>query len=148
MAFNYPIAIPYIILASVFVAIAIFLAVFTWILKHRDESAKIPYVVTVFGLLAICLCLMIIPVDIFNVSKQSDPMKHAAIIKWIYYGSYLTLLVFAFVLIPFAYFFYEEADEEVCVPHHRMASLVFLLPFFVFVFAVEKRFQMFVCVKH
>jgi len=112
MAFNYPIAIPYIILASVFVAIAIFLAVFTWVLKHRDESAKIPYVVTVFGLLAICLCLMIIPVDIFNVSKQSDPMKHAAIIKWIYYGSYLTLLVFAFVLIPFAYFFYEEADEE------------------------------------
>ena len=113
MAFNYPIAIPYIIFGSVLVFLTIALSIFTWVLKHREESAKIPVIVTIFGLLAIALCLIIIPVDIFNVSQQFNPLIHASTIKWIYYGSYLTLLVFAFVLIPFAYFFYEEADEDV-----------------------------------
>jgi LMBR1 domain-containing protein 1 len=113
MSFNYPIAIPWIIFGVIVVATTIFLTIVTLVLKYREEKAKIPVLVTILGLLAICFCLFLIPVDIFNVSQQEDPTRHSVIIKWVYYGSYLTLLIFAFVLIPFAYFFFEEGDEEV-----------------------------------
>ena len=62
-------------------------------------------------------CFLCAAVDIYIVSSglnsdgsQSDPdrtHKAALAIQSVYYGLYILLLVFAFLLLPFTYFYFE-----------------------------------------
>jgi LMBR1 domain-containing protein 1 len=122
MEFTYPAAIPWVIFALVVLAIIACSTVFVWCFKDSKEWALVPSLVTISGLSIILLCSFLIPVDIFTVSQTENPTVYALAVRVLYYISYLTLLVFAFALIPFAYFFYEEDDTDV----RRMTMLLII----------------------
>ncbi|EGG17676.1 LMBR1-like conserved region-containing protein [Cavenderia fasciculata] len=117
-----PIAIGY---ASFGVCIVVILALNYLIVKYysdKHEAEKLTTVVAVLGLTITLLCLFIIPVDILNVSTMSDQGGNVTLstsdinfrndsIRIIYYVLYALILGFALVLIPFAYFYFEEYDE-------------------------------------
>eukprot|EP00033_Pygsuia_biforma_P000852 GCRY01000990.1.p1 GENE.GCRY01000990.1~~GCRY01000990.1.p1 ORF type:complete len:517 (-),score=105.51 GCRY01000990.1:486-2036(-) len=90
----------------------------------KHESEKLTTFVTVISLMVTLVLLMLIPVDIFAVSQTRDSdgnqrMSDSAIddqshsVKIMYYIVLCVIAVFCFVVIPFAYFFYEEMDEDV-----------------------------------
>ena len=78
------------------------------------------------GIIVVLLVTALIPVDIFLVAfmKTSDGhfkdwaetnATRAELengVLYAYYALWLCVLLFVFIFLPFAYFFYEEADEE------------------------------------
>ncbi|GAM17934.1 hypothetical protein SAMD00019534_011090 [Acytostelium subglobosum LB1] len=88
--------------------------------KHQSE--KFTTIVSIIGLTTALLCVMIIPVDILNVSTMSNSLGNITIsqndidqrnlsLRIFYYAFYGFTLLFALVMMPFAYFYYEEEDE-------------------------------------
>eukprot|EP00667_Euglena_gracilis_P006477 EG_transcript_6534 len=79
------------------------------------SRAAFPTAVAVLGL-ALCLwCLLLIPIDIVNINHQGnwgDYHLNTQLVKYMYYGCYGSLLLVAFILIPFAYFYHEEERME------------------------------------
>ncbi|KAL0476888.1 lysosomal cobalamin transporter [Acrasis kona] len=112
MEFKYPPWIPYVILSGVVVFTISMSFVVTWLFKSFRHKAKLPLFVSALGVSAILFSVSVIPVDIFMISQTEDPSTHGQAIRIVYYSSYLTLFVFAFTLIPFAYFYYEEGSDE------------------------------------
>eukprot|EP01028_Stygiella_incarcerata_P009054 TRINITY_DN4140_c3_g1_i1.p1 TRINITY_DN4140_c3_g1~~TRINITY_DN4140_c3_g1_i1.p1 ORF type:complete len:509 (-),score=102.92 TRINITY_DN4140_c3_g1_i1:254-1780(-) len=96
----------------VFAAIIFGCIVFVWYYADPYETSPLTKVIAVLGLLCVLLSLAIVPLDIYNVSHTDDPTKNADGIKGLYYTSIMVLLVFSFVLIPFAYFYYEEYEPD------------------------------------
>jgi len=110
-------------------AIAILLSiVFAWTYvryyQHRREREAGPTVISILALVVTLLTTALIPVDIFLVSSfkstdgtfndwASSDIRHTILsaITNAYYGMYGTICVFAFFLMPMAYFFFEEKDE-------------------------------------
>jgi len=109
--YKYPIWIPWVICASVFVVIVLVSTISVCIFQHKREKSLITVVTTVLGLSVVMFCLFVIPVDIFNVSHTYDPTQNSMALKILYYSSYLLLLMFGTCFLPFAYFWYEEGPE-------------------------------------
>ncbi|EFA86778.1 LMBR1-like conserved region-containing protein [Heterostelium album PN500] len=80
--------------------IKILLSLKYWSDKH--ESERLTTFVTVTGLTLTLMCVMLIPVDILNVSTMSNSSV-----------MYACILAFALIIIPFTYFYYEEDDYDV-----------------------------------
>lgn len=104
----------------IFAAVVLGITAFCWLITRRyvdkQESEWLPTIVTVAGLTVVLLCVFLIPVDIYNVSTDDSPedkRSRSESIKILYYTLYGLILVFSFGLIPFAYFYYEEEDENV-----------------------------------
>lgn len=91
----------------------------------RDKEMLVT--VVVIGAMLVCLCTVaLLPVDIALVSSTNDP--HTGLrrdwasqekvnsiiagIKGVYYASYSLVVAFCFVVIPWAYFYYEEFEED------------------------------------
>eukprot|EP01133_Synstelium_polycarpum_P013901 gene13901-16401_t len=83
--------------------------------SDKHEAEKLTTIVTVLGLTIMMCAVLIIPVDILNVStmsnkngtfviSQDDIDNRNTSMRIIYYA-------FSLIIIPFAYFFYEENDE-------------------------------------
>lgn len=109
---SYPVWIPYTILGGVAATILVSSFIISFLFKNPKHKAKLPLFVSSLGVSAVLFCVCIIPVDIFTISQTVDPTVHGRVIRILYYAGYLTLFVFAFTLIPFAYFYYEEGHEE------------------------------------
>ena len=81
----------------------------------RRESSALTSFISTMAVSITLLCVMLIPVDIYIVSSdlntdgsQSDPGltdRSANALQSVYYGLYILLLVFAFILLPFTYFY-------------------------------------------
>jgi len=88
--------------------------------QDKREAEPLPTLVTVMGLALVLFCVFLIPVDIYSVSTSTDvspeDMKTRTDgIRIMYYILYSLILAFAFGIIPFAYFYYEEDDEQVTI---------------------------------
>jgi LMBR1 domain-containing protein 1 len=97
-----------------FAIIILVLLVFCFLIVRyytdRHEAETLPTIVTTAALTLSLLALFLIPVDILNVSLGAGKDHE---VKMLYYILYGCILGFAFVIIPFSYFYYEEFDEDV-----------------------------------
>lgn len=120
------IAIAWIIFGAVILGLLLFSFGVVRYYQDKRESELLPTIVTVLGLTLTLLCVFLIPVDIYNASSSAnskgDPLlTHEQIIargntlRTIYYILYGLVLGFSFAVIPFAYFYYEEHDENVTI---------------------------------
>jgi LMBR1 domain-containing protein 1 len=109
-------AIPVIAFGAVVLGV---LALCFLVVRHytdKDETEPLPFWVAILGLALPLFSLLLIPLDIYNVSMTDDAvMDRAEGIKIAYQSIYLVTLVFMFGLIPFAYFYYESEDEDVTI---------------------------------
>ncbi|ELU03583.1 hypothetical protein CAPTEDRAFT_186135 [Capitella teleta] len=78
------------------------------------------------GLSVALLTSALLPVDIFLVSFMKDNTGHfkewakdeamrefiSQGVQYAYFALYLLVVLFVFLILPFAYFFYEEGDEQ------------------------------------
>ncbi|KAG2208519.1 hypothetical protein INT47_010215 [Mucor saturninus] len=99
---------------------------FTRYFQNKYETEFFATVVTILALGLVFSTLCLLPVDIFLVSSTVDVSKGIKK-EWateqviqrmtftmsiVYYVCYGLITVFSFILIPFAYFFYEEFGED------------------------------------
>jgi len=120
-----PVPLAWIIFGGVILGVLFFCWVIVRYYQDKHEAEWFPTLVSVLGLALTLLCVFLIPLDIYSVSSTSDPNtgerlideatieQRSRAIKVIYYILYSSVLAFAFGIIPFAYFYYEEADENV-----------------------------------
>ncbi|GAM27047.1 hypothetical protein SAMD00019534_102220 [Acytostelium subglobosum LB1] len=94
--------------------------------SDRHQSETLTTVVTVIALSITLLCVLVIPVDILNVSTMSNAAGNHTInqhdidqrnlsIAVTYYILYSLIILFALIIIPFVYFYYEEDDVDVSI---------------------------------
>jgi len=118
------IAIAWIIFVAVIFVVLLFSLLIVKYYSDKKEAQLGTTVVAVVGLSLTLLCVLLIPVDIYNASSSSDSHGKALLtpeqiqqrgeaIKIVYYVLYGCILVFAFAVIPFSYFYFEEDDEKV-----------------------------------
>jgi len=110
----------WILFAHVILGIIAFCYLIVRYYQDKRESEAIPTIVTVAGLTLVLLSVFIIPVDIYSVSTSSgisveEMQQRSNAIKIMYYILYAFILAFAFGVIPFAYFFFEEDDEKATI---------------------------------
>jgi LMBR1 domain-containing protein 1 len=106
------IALAWIIFAGV---VAFILLLNTIIVKYyvsRYDSEAFPQIVAVIALSLILMCVLLIPVDIYTVGTPLPDLSVKHFVGLAYIILYSAVLVTSFVLIPFAYFFYEAYDPE------------------------------------
>mmetsp|Transcript_5767 Transcript_5767/g.8057 ORF Transcript_5767/g.8057 Transcript_5767/m.8057 type:complete len:521 (+) Transcript_5767:119-1681(+) len=121
----------------IFAAAILGLLLFSWFIvryyQDSREAEALPTWIATLGLLLALLCVFLIPVDIYSVSitvdSDGNQIENPDLIKSrgdniavIYYFLYSCVLAFAFGFIPFAYFYYEEADENVSVKERVWAG--------------------------
>ncbi|KYQ89234.1 LMBR1-like conserved region-containing protein [Tieghemostelium lacteum] len=127
--------------------VILILVVFNYIVvkyySDKHESEKITTVISIIGLTLALLCVMIIPVDILNVStisnssgnvtmSQNDIDNRGQSIRIVYYVLYAAIMLCALILIPFAYFYYEEYDENVSAASRTAGACKFTAFFVAF----------------
>ena len=93
----------------------LFLLFSTYIDRHENNA--LTSFISTLAVSITLLCVMLIPVDIYIVSSgldhngaQTDPAltkRSADALQSVYYALYILLLVFAFILLPFTYFYFE-----------------------------------------
>lgn len=116
---------------AAFAIVVLVIIVFCFlVVRHytdRHEAEALPTVITTAAMSLSLLALFLMPVDIYSVSNHADA---GAEVKTLYYILYMSILIFAFVLIPFSYFYYEEFDEDVTIKQRIFGGLkytIFLL---------------------
>ncbi|KAI9476205.1 MAG: hypothetical protein EXX96DRAFT_576195 [Benjaminiella poitrasii] len=122
-----------IVTASLFV----FSFVFTRYFQNKQESEFFATLVTILALGLVFSTLILLPVDIFLVSSTVDQTtgikKEWATLEAVemmtmtmkiaYYVCYGLITLFSFFLIPFAYFYYEEYDDEESLKDRILTAL-------------------------
>jgi len=117
------IALAWVIFAAFLLGLILFCYMIVKYYQDRAEAELLPTVATILGLTVTLLCVFLIPVDIYNISSTQDGDGQVMLspseiesrsnsVKIIYYILYACILALAFGIIPFAYFYYEEADED------------------------------------
>jgi len=111
----------------------------------RETSAFVSLICTL-GIAITLLCVLLIPVDIYVVSSslnadgsQSDPgltSRTADAIQSLYYAMYVLLVVWAFFLLPFCYFFFEEESEDGRLGPRIWTALKYSIGFILFFFVL------------
>ncbi|KAI9360639.1 hypothetical protein BD770DRAFT_341643 [Pilaira anomala] len=112
--------------------------------KYETEFFATLVTILALGLVFSTLCLL--PLDIFLVSSTVDPLKGikkpwatTSVLESmtytttiVYYACYGLITLFSFTLIPFAYFFYEEYDEDQSIKDRVLGAFKYTL-FFVII---------------
>lgn len=111
------------------ICVFILSALFTRYYQNKNETEFFATIITILSFGLIFSTLVLLPVDIFLVSTTVDPdsglkkdwatptvVEHMTqSIQYVYYACYGLITFFSFALIPFAYFYYEEYDEDECI---------------------------------
>lgn len=129
-------AIPHAVLAGSwipFVVVVVLAFIFSWIyirlFQHHELSEVSSTLASIFGLFITLLTTALVPVDVFLVSymKNSDgTFKNWAAdnatrssiedtVTYTYYALYGLVGFFAFLILPFMYFYFEEKDDDLDV---------------------------------
>eukprot|EP00771_Trimastix_marina_P001225 gnl/Trimastix_PCT/2279.p2 GENE.gnl/Trimastix_PCT/2279~~gnl/Trimastix_PCT/2279.p2 ORF type:complete len:519 (+),score=141.55 gnl/Trimastix_PCT/2279:80-1636(+) len=126
--------------------IAVIILVNICLVRHysdQEEREKLPTIITVLALTVAFLCVFLIPVDVWNVSTTTKDgvlapgitiqmaQTRGTIIKVLYYVLYCLLFIFGFVLIPFAYFWYEEDDLDITFGRRFLGALKYSVFFLI-----------------
>eukprot|EP00823_Brevimastigomonas_motovehiculus_P003905 TRINITY_DN2472_c1_g1_i1.p1 TRINITY_DN2472_c1_g1~~TRINITY_DN2472_c1_g1_i1.p1 ORF type:complete len:582 (+),score=128.69 TRINITY_DN2472_c1_g1_i1:67-1812(+) len=109
----------------ILLAVAVTLIVSYFIVRYYEDSTDSHCVTTFASMSAIAIslfCALLIPVDIYTVSSQLNSdgthvhpteVSHASdSMKYLYYAMYALMFLFAFFLMPYAYFYFEEGIES------------------------------------
>ncbi|KAI8065024.1 hypothetical protein BDF21DRAFT_346581, partial [Thamnidium elegans] len=129
---------------------------FTRYFQNKYETEFFATLVTILALGLIFSTLCLLPVDIFLVSSTVDASKGikkawatAQVIETmtfttsvVYYVCYGLITLFSFILIPFAYFFYEEYDEDQSIKDRIFGALKYTM-FFVMISFLLSMFGLF-----
>ncbi|RHZ75069.1 hypothetical protein Glove_217g23 [Diversispora epigaea] len=125
----------------------IFSIIFTKYYQDKRDSELLATVVTI-GALTLCLStIALFPVDIFLVSSTTNSetgLKHSwatkdvvesivGEIKSVYYAMYGLIALFCGILIPFAYFYFEELEEDETSRQRFMGALKYTIFFIAFI---------------
>eukprot|EP01121_Diplochlamys_sp_Union-15-3_P002660 TRINITY_DN1238_c0_g1_i5.p1 TRINITY_DN1238_c0_g1~~TRINITY_DN1238_c0_g1_i5.p1 ORF type:complete len:501 (+),score=40.51 TRINITY_DN1238_c0_g1_i5:63-1565(+) len=105
------IAVPWLIFIGVVVGVVILNLILVKCYTHSQKGEAFTTIASVFSLSLTLLTVFMIPVDIFSVTHSSSAGPFQAV-KIIYYALYGGVLLFAFIIMPVAYFFYESYDPE------------------------------------
>ncbi|KAI7869394.1 hypothetical protein BDF14DRAFT_1784551 [Spinellus fusiger] len=141
---------------GVSIAFFAFSTLFTRYYQHKHESERLATMVTMIALGLIFSTLGLLPVDIFLVSStvdQNTGLKYAwatpeivqemmVTVQTMYYVCYGLVGVFSFLCIPFAYFYFEEYEENQS-QQERIASAVKYTSFFLVISLVLLVFGLF-----
>eukprot|EP00762_Andalucia_godoyi_P006339 ANDGO_05873.mRNA.1 putative lysosomal cobalamin transporter len=118
---------------SVFAVILVFVSIgsyfFVRYMSDKYESQRLTTAVSTLTLICEFLALCIIPVDIYNVSSGDWSESSASAVKNMYYAAYITLFVFEFFLIPFAYFYFEEESEGMTTSEKICSAMKYTVVF-------------------
>jgi len=124
------------------VLIIAFSVIFTKYFQDKHDTEWLPTVVTITGLIFVLCCLALVPVDIFVVSstldsKTGERQEWAAnqttvdnlvnSITIVYYVLYSIMLAYCFIVIPFAYFFFEEYEDEITFGRRALGALKYTI---------------------
>ncbi|CDS05322.1 hypothetical protein LRAMOSA07851 [Lichtheimia ramosa] len=134
---------------------------FTRYYQHKRESEPFATIVTILALTLVLATLALVPIDIFLVSSTVDSdtgMKKSwadpdtifwmtLTVQIVYYVCYGLIALFIFFLIPFAYFYYEEYDEDQ-TRQQRVSSALRYTSFFVAISVLLFLFGLFVKPSH
>ncbi|CAO0799628.1 unnamed protein product [Mucor circinelloides] len=110
---------------------------FTRYFQNKYESEFFATFITILALGLVFSTLALLPVDIFLVSSTIDQTKGlkkdwatpdaietmTLTMSIVYYVCYGLITLFSFLLIPFAYFFYEEYDDEESIKDRIWSAL-------------------------
>jgi LMBR1 domain-containing protein 1 len=121
-----PVSAAWIIFSIVILLVILFCYIVVKYYEDKHEAELLPTIVTVIGLSLTMFCIFLIPLDIYSVSSSVNSSGDSIInpevlklrgdvIRVLYYILYTSILVFAFIIIPFAYFYYEENDDRVTI---------------------------------
>ncbi|CEP14813.1 hypothetical protein [Parasitella parasitica] len=145
---------------TIYGIVAIFLFLFslgfTRYFQNKYESEFFATCTTILALGLVFSTLTLLPVDIFLVSSTIDQAKGLKkgwatadaietmklTMSIVYYVCYGLITFFSFLLIPFAYFFYEEIDEEETISD-RIGSAAKYTSFFVVISVLLFAFGLF-----
>ncbi|CAG8689154.1 9782_t:CDS:10 [Funneliformis caledonium] len=120
---------------------------FTRYYQDKHDSERLATIVAICSL-ALCLSTVaLFPVDIFLVSSTVDlstGLKHEWAtkevvegivhnLKFVYYGTYGFIAIFCAFIIPFAYFYFEELEEDQTNSQRVTAALKYTAFFVAFV---------------
>ncbi|CAG8614257.1 11136_t:CDS:10 [Funneliformis mosseae] len=129
------------------VVLFIFSIAFTRYYQDKHDSERLATIVAICSL-ALCLSTVaLFPVDIFLVSSTVDlstGLKHEWAtkevvegivhnLKFVYYGTYGLIAIFCAFIIPFAYFYFEELEEDQTNSQRVTAALKYTAFFVAFV---------------
>ncbi|KAI8997686.1 hypothetical protein BDB01DRAFT_771978 [Pilobolus umbonatus] len=140
-----------IIVACVFILSALFTRYF----QNKHETELFATIITVLSFGLVFSTLALLPVEIFLVSSSVDQergvkkdwatpatIEHmTATIKLVYFVCYGLITLFSFALIPFAYFYYEEYDEDESIAERiwgalKYTSFFIIISFLLIIFAL------------
>ncbi|KAK5578392.1 hypothetical protein RB653_008062 [Dictyostelium firmibasis] len=138
----FPISVGWIVFAGVILALIALNFIVVKYYSDKHESGKITTIISVIGLTLTLLCVMLIPVDILNVSTMSNSdgtqisadsiSQRTEGVKMLYYILYGSILGVSLILIPFAYFYHEEYDENIPTCSRVYAGCKFTIFFILF----------------
>ncbi|KAL9980898.1 hypothetical protein ACROYT_G009538 [Oculina patagonica] len=132
-----------------FTVVVVLTFIFSWFyIRFYQDHAQSEVSSTLTGIVALAITLLtiaLVPVDIFLVSymKNADgTWKEWSADKTVrndfadttavgYYVLYSLVAFFAFVLIPFMYFYYEEKDEDVTTGQRMCGALKYTIGFLI-----------------
>lgn len=134
--------------ASIIVLVVFLSILFSYLLLRtyvdKRESSYLTSFVSCATVSVTLLCCFLIPVDIYTVSSDLDSTgqhtnpdlvkQSAQAVQGLYYSLYIVLLVFAFILLPFTYFYFEEDAEDATVASRTCAALKWTAGFVFFFF--------------
>jgi len=78
----------------------------------KDYSHPLSNAVVTFALTSSLMCILLIPADVMGSSNKQRFQMEERNLKTAYYGLYVCLVVTVFIIVPFAYFFVEDSDNE------------------------------------
>ncbi|KAL0221061.1 hypothetical protein RCL1_000915 [Eukaryota sp. TZLM3-RCL] len=125
----------YIVLGAASLCTLLFSIFVVSLFRHRYESSRLASTVTVLGLTLCLVLVLLIPVDVYNVSMGIDSstgerteffqesLIRAPFIKLAYHITFASALVYIFVLAPFSYFFWEEDELDISRSSQFFAAL-------------------------
>eukprot|EP01120_Amphizonella_sp_Union-15-10_P017252 TRINITY_DN9535_c0_g1_i2.p1 TRINITY_DN9535_c0_g1~~TRINITY_DN9535_c0_g1_i2.p1 ORF type:complete len:509 (-),score=58.37 TRINITY_DN9535_c0_g1_i2:38-1564(-) len=116
------IAVPWLVFIGVIAGVIFLNLLLVKYFNHPQKAEILPTTVAILSLSLSLLSVLIIPVDIYSVTDTGEIGPLMAV-RTFYYILYISIMVFAFLIIPFAYFHYDAYDPD------RSAGTRFVIAF-------------------
>ncbi|KAJ6238138.1 lysosomal cobalamin transporter-related [Anaeramoeba flamelloides] len=108
---------------GIFSVVCLLISIFiVFYYSHKTEGEKLTKIVSILALFLPMIVFCIIPLDVYSLGGKTDRSES---LKVVYYLIFSLILVFSFIFIPFAIFFFEAEDEETTTKKKFISALKF-----------------------
>jgi LMBR1 domain-containing protein 1 len=129
------VVVPWLIFAGSILAVLILTGIIVRYFSDKSKSEWIPSLASWLGMTFALLCITLTPVDIYATSLTESLIQSKSPIfgniKLLYMVLYGVVTAFAFVVLPFVYFYYEAADLDKSTGRQCFDGLKFSIGFFI-----------------